>query len=233
MPASQITSESNAMLIRPIAKRNGVTTIIVAGLFIFSSLIALLTTSTSINYYLYFPLLAGLLITGFCLLLIGLAKIHDVYYRFSLTKEGILYFTSRGGFTILWQDIQRIDIPRISDGLELKELPYIGIRLNQREHLINSASLPALSHMLLDQRALVMLTEPNGTLYGNADNMLYPNIKVTHKYHGLQAMFINRMQYLHDTLGYDIYFPNDDLDRSPADFVHLLQELKTHCSRSS
>jgi len=220
------------MLIRPIAKRNGLTITIVAGLFIFSSVIALLTTSADIDYYLYFPLLAASLIIGICLMVIGIAKINDVYYRFSLIKEGIHYFTSRGGFTIFWQDIQRIDIPRINDGLELKELPYIGIRLNQREHLINSASLPTLSHMLLEQRALIMLTEPNSTLYGNADNMLYPDIKITHKYHGLQAMFINRMQYLHNTLGYDIYFPNDDLDRSPTEFVQLLRELKTHCSRS-
>jgi len=220
------------MLIRPIAKRNGVTVTIVAVLFIFSSIIALLTTSTDNGYYLYFPLLAGSLIIGICLLIIGIAKINDMYYRFSLTKEGLHYFTSRGGFTILWQDIQRIDIPKINDGLTLKELPYIGIRLNQREHLINSASLPTLSHMLLEQRALIMLTDPNSSLYGNADNMLYPDIKVPHKYQGLQAMFINRMQYLHNTLGYDIYFPNDDLDRPPAEFVQLLREFKTDCSRS-
>lgn len=220
------------MLIRPIAKRNGVTVTIVAGLFIFSSIIALLTTSTDTNYYLYFPLLAGALIIGICLLIVGIAKINDVYYRFSLTKEGIHYFTSRGGFTILWQDIQRIDIPKINNGLELQELPYIGIRLKQREHLINSASLPTLSHMLLEQRALIMLTEPNSTLYGNAENMLHPDIKTHHKYQGLQAMFINRMQYLHNTLGYDIYFPNDDLDRPPAEFVQLLREFKTDCSRS-
>ena len=221
------------MLIRPIAKRNGVTFTIVAGLFIFSSITALLTTSNDAGNFLYFPLLAASLLVGICLLIVGIAKINDMYYRFSLTKEGLHYFTSRGGFTILWQDIQRIDIPKINDGLELKELPYIGIRLKQRDHLINSASLPTLSHMLLEQRALIMLTDPNSTLYGNADNMLYPDVKVTHNYHGLQAMFINRMQYLHNTLGYDIYFPNDDLDRAPAEFVQLLREFKTDCSRSS
>ena len=220
------------MLIRPIAKRNGLTITIVAGLFIFSSVIALLTTSANSDYYLYFPLLAAMLILGLCLLIIGIVKINDVSYRFSLTNEGIHYFTSRGGFTVLWQDIQRIDIPKINNGLELTELPYIGIRLNEREHLINSASLPTLSHMLLEQRALVMLTDPQSTLYGNADNMLYPDIKVTHGYQGLQAMFINRMQYLHNTLGYDIYFPDDDLDRPPAEFVQLLREFKNHCPRS-
>ncbi|MDX2319798.1 MAG: DUF2982 domain-containing protein [Moritella sp.] len=216
------------MLIRPIAKRNGVTFTIVAGIFIFSSIIALLSITT--NNTLYFPLFAGSLIIGIVLLIIGIVKINDVDYRFSLTNEGIHYFTSRGGFTILWQDIQRIDVPRINDGLTLKDLPYIGIRLTQREHLINSASLPTLSHMLLEQRVLIMLTNPTASLYGNADNMLYPDIKVTHKYQGLQAMFINRMQYLHNTLGYDIYFPTDDLDRSPAEFVQLLRKFKTHQS---
>jgi len=220
------------MLIRPIAKRNGITVTIIAALLIFSSIISLLTTSADTGNYLYFPLAAGALIIGICLLIVGIVKINDLYYRFSLTKEGIHYFTSRGGFTILWEDIQRIDIPKINEGLELKELPYIGIRLKHREHLINSASLPTLSHMLLEQRALIMLTAPNSTLYGNADNMLYPDVKVTHNYHGLQAMFINRMQYLHNTLGYDIYFPNDDLDRAPTEFVQLLREFKTDCSRS-
>jgi hypothetical protein len=219
------------MLIRPIAKRNGVTFTLVAGLFIFASIIALLSIANNNSFY--FPLFAGSLIIGIILLIIGFAKINDVDYRFSLTHEGIHYFTARGGFTILWKDIQRIDIPKINNGLALKELPYIGIRLTQREHLINSASLPTLSHMLVEQRALIMLTNPNGTLYGNADNMLYPNIKVTHKYQGLQAMFINRMHYLHDTLGYDIYFPEDDLDRSPAEFVTLLRQFKANCPRSS
>ncbi|MFT5808126.1 MAG: hypothetical protein ACI9LG_002427 [Moritella dasanensis] len=218
------------MLIRPIAKRNGMTVTIVAAVLIFSSIIALLSIAN--NNSLYFPLFAGSLVVGFILLLVGIVKINDVDYRFSLTNEGIHYFTSRGGFTILWQDIQRIDIPRINDGLALKDLPYIGIRLNQRENLINSASLPTLSHMLLEQRALIMLTDPNSTLYGNADNMLYPNVKVTHNYKGLQAMFINRMHYLHDTLGYDIYFPEDDLDRPPAEFVTLLRQFKTNCPRS-
>lgn len=220
------------MLIRPIAKRNGITLTMVAGLLIFSSIITLLTTSSDTNNGLYLPLLAAALIIGIILLIIGIAKINDVDYRFSLTNEGIHYFTARGGFTILWQDIQRIDIPKINDGLALKELPYIGIRLNEREHLINSASLPTLSHMLLEQRALTMLSNPNTSLYGNADNMLYPNVKITHKYQGLQAMFINRMRYLHDTLGYDIYFPVDDLDRSPAEFVTLLRQLKANCPRS-
>ena len=38
---------------------------------------------------------------------------------------------------------------------------------------------------------------------------------------------------LHDTLGYDIYFPEDDLDRSPAEFVTLLRQFKANCPRSS
>lgn len=209
------------MLIRPIAKRNGITLSLLASILIISSIYGLLVEPD--NRYFSFPLMAAILILGLVLLVIGLTIIRDVYYRFSLTENGIHYFTRHGGFTILWQDIQRIDIPKISDGLALKDLPYVGIRLKQHEQLIATASLPILAHMLLEQRALVLLTKSSANLYENADNILYPATKVKHNYRGLQAMFLNRMLFLHNSLGYDIYFPADDLDRPPQQFVQLLR----------
>ncbi len=210
------------MLIRPIAKRNGITLSLLASILIVAAVYGLLVEPD--NRYVSYPLLAALLILGLVLLVIGLTKLRDVYYRFSLTENGIHYFTHHGGFTLLWQDIQRVDIPKINDGLALKELPYIGIRLKQREHLIATASLPILAHMLIEQRALVLLTKPASNLYENADNMLYPTTKIKHNYRGLQAMFLNRMLFLHNSLGYDIYFPVDDLDRPPQQFVQLLRK---------
>ena len=214
------------MLIRPIAKRNGMTYSVVATIIMLVSVIILVAS----NFSPFSTVVAcgGLFVFGTCLLLIGIRKLTDLSYRFSLTAQGIHYFTSRGGFTILWQHIQRIDIPKINNDVGLSELPYVGIRLNQRNDLIDSASLPLLAHMLIEQRALTLLAGSAAHLYGSADNMLYPNIKIEHNYTGLQAMFCNRMQFLHNSLGYDIFFPHDDLDRPPEQFVTLLRNFKNN-----
>ncbi|MFT5880584.1 MAG: hypothetical protein ACI86X_001713 [Moritella sp.] len=227
-----INASDHFMLIRPIAKRNGITLSLLASILVVVAVYGLLLEPN--NRYFSYPLMAACLILGLVLLVVGITKLRDVYYRFSLTDEGIHYFTHHGGFTLLWQDIQRIDIPKISDGLALTELPYVGVRLKQREHLIDTASLPILAHTLIQQRALVLLMKPTSNMYENADNMLYPTTKVKHNYRGLQAMFFNRMLFLHNALGYDIYFPSDDLDRSPQQFVQLLRKyMRNNLERHS
>ena len=214
------------MLIRPIAKRNGMTYSMIAMVIMIASVIILVVSNFS--PFSIVVACSGLFIFASCLLVIGIRKLTDLSFRFSLTVQGIHYFTSRGGFTILWQHIQRIDIPTINDTTGRSQLPYVGIRLRQRNSLIDSASLPLLAHMLIEQRALILLAGAPTQLYGNADNMLYPNIKIEHNYSGLQAMFSNRMQFLHNSLGYDIFFPYDDLDRPPVQFVTLLRNLKNN-----
>jgi len=216
------------MLIKPMANRNGLTFAVIAGLLVILSLFALLTsTNSSINI-----VSAVALMLGFCLAIIAFGKLRDVNYRFSLTQDGIHYFTYRGGFTLLWQDIQRIDVPTVQQSLERTGLPYIGIRLNNYERFIHTASLPVLAHMLIDQRALTLMIENTQSHFGRGDNMLFPDNKNTadhvHKrtVTGLRAMFIDRMQFLHDNLGYDIYFPVDDLDRDPLLFVQLLRNFR-------
>ncbi|MCR6555175.1 DUF2982 domain-containing protein, partial [Aeromonas sp. CPF2-S1] len=46
------------------------------------------------------------------------------------------------------------------------------------------------------------------------------------RYEGVIAMLGNRMARLRDLLGYDLLVPDNSLDRSPEDFVHLLQQYQ-------
>lgn len=216
------------MLIKPMASRNGLTFALLSGLLIIVSLFGLLVPTTQLlNIIAISTLIMGI----FCAI-IAVGKLRDVNYRFSLTKEGIHYFTYRGGFTLLWQDIQRIDIPTIQQSLERKELPYIGIRLNNYSHFIHTASLPVLAHILIDQRVLTLMTDVKPADFGQSDNILFPENKnhahrqLKNELTGLRAMFLERMLFLHDNLGYDIYFPVDDLDRKPLLFVQLLCDFR-------
>lgn len=208
------------MLIQPISKRNGLTFSALGVWLICISLFSLL--------YALLPkfIMSGLLILGLVVLVIGIRKLSDTFYRFSLTEQGIHYFTRSGGCTILWKDIQRIDIPKMIDGTEEIDLPYIGIRLSDPRRLISTASLPMLAHMLIEQRALVQLSLSDTELIEHADTQLSPAASEEIQLEGLQVQFLKRMTLLHKTLGYDFYFPIDDIDRSPEQFVDLLRTLK-------
>ncbi len=212
------------MLIRPISKRNGLTFTVSGAFLICISLFCLL--------YELLPkvIMAGLLILGLVILVIGIRKLSDTFYRFSLTEQGIHYFTRSGGCTILWKDIQRIDIPKIINGTEEIQLPYIGLRLSNPRRLISTASLPMLAHMLIEQRALVQLSLTDSDLLEHADTLLSAAATDELDFKGLHAQFLKRMTLLHKTLGYDFYFPTDDIDRSPEQFVNLLRTLKRAAS---
>lgn len=208
------------MLIQPISKRNGLTFSLLGSILICFSLICIA--------YALLPrfLMAVGLILGLVILVIGIRKLSDTFYRFSLTEQGIHYFTRSGGCTILWKDIQRIDIPKITQGTEAIPLPYIGLRLSNPKRLLDTASQPMLAHMLFEQRALVQLSLSESDLLEHADTLLSAAASDDLNFEGLQGQFLKRMSLLHKTLGYDFYFPIDDIDRSPEQFVNLLRTLK-------
>lgn len=209
------------MLIKPNSSKNTFTFAVLASVLLLFSSLALLTLQD-----LFIKTISGIsFITGIILLIAAFTKWRDVQYRFSLTLEGIVYFTSKGGFTVPWEDIQRIDIPNAPTPIP-SPLPYIGIRLSEHSRLLQSASLPLLARILIQQRGLTVQSYNVEGNFGASSNMLFPKVTSDKRYTGLQKMFYERMQFLHNNLGYDLYFPLDDIDREPLQFVRLLRNLK-------
>lgn len=164
-------------------------------------------------------------------LIIGWFKLREPNYSLEITKEHIIYHHRRGKWRIHWDNIQRVDVPRVSRGIETVELEMLGFRLKNSDSFLDDISMRLITHLLLEQRPLVMHNlDPNcttGRCYG--DDMIEDE-KYTRQdgseVKGVTAMFGNRMLKLKERLGYDVFISTNELDRSPQEFIQLIKDCQ-------
>lgn len=215
--------------IKGISKRNGLTftlgSLLLLGLVILFS--GMGTLAKIPTYFLVVVSLAGVFI--------GIVKLKEPEYSLVLDKKGIRYLHARGSWFVPWQDIQRIDIPTVDQGLDKKHLPYVALRLKSQVRLLDTISLRLASYLVTEQReiAIAALKQdfdnwqcadgscPSEVLYRFEDYETEDKV-----YKGLRAMLGHRLEILRDKLGYDVYIPASALDREPNDFVGLLRRLQ-------
>jgi len=171
-------------------------------------------------------------------LIIGWFKLREPEHSFEITKECIIYHHRRGKWRIKWDNIQRIDVPRITKGMETVELEMLGFRLKRTDPFLDNISLRLITHLLMEQRPLVMHSaEPGcetGRCYG--DDMMEGEKFVREdgkEIKGVLAMFGNRMQKLKTRLGYDVFISTNEIDRSPQAFIQLLRECQDTVQRDT
>lgn len=144
----------------------------------------------------------------------------------------------RGGWILKWRNIQRIDQPRIHLGWDLVELPYIGLKIKDYDAFLTLITPRLAVRLLTEQRAVLMQamrSERSDCPTGGCGSGLLGEGLLEEsrfcspsgqRYEGVIAMLGNRMARLRDLLGYDLLVPDNSLDRSPEDFVHLLQQYQ-------
>lgn len=172
--------------------------------------------------------LYGLLLAAMVATLLGLLKIREPGTSLRLCPHYLQYFHPRGQWALPWTDIRRIDVPHMDLTQNYQPLPYVGLKLNNYDTLLNNISLRLASKLLMEQRPVLVqaLSQscPTGSC-GMEDLIENDTFKSDSKvYRGLLAMLANRMQTLRKILGYDLYIPANSLDRSCEDFVQLLRQ---------
>ncbi|MDF2178642.1 DUF2982 domain-containing protein [Aliiglaciecola sp. CAU 1673] len=206
--------------IRADTKRNGFTTM----------LIGIIGLSLSLAWLAWLPpvmKLAGIFLTSASLvaILIGWFKIREPAYSVALTKEKLRYEHRKGQWQLDWTNIQRVDIPRVSRGLEQQDLAMVGIRIKHYEPLLETISPRLASNILMQQRALLLQDScKTGQCY--SENLVEGETfkgENGRQYRGIQAMFANRMRRTREILGYDLFIDVAELDRPATDFVNLLR----------
>lgn len=216
------------LTIRPYSKRNGVTL----------TLIGVVCAVLGLSFTLFFTQMfaMGLVFTGIgmtCLVL-GIAKLYEPEVSLRLTPSGLDYYHRRGRWHIDWDNIHRLDIARVSQNLDLIELPYIGFKLNQINPLLDCISPRLATGLLTEQRPLLMTAATQDEDLQELEKFLgvefTPLVVNGERYKGVLAMFGHRTQTLNSQLGYHIYLPHDCLDRSPREFISLINEWRqAHC----
>ncbi|MCL1088527.1 DUF2982 domain-containing protein [Shewanella profunda] len=214
--------ESDVISVRPLSKRNGLTLTWVGA----SSLIL------GFGLFIIFPEFFAIGLVFFSLgaiaLILGLAKVYEPETTISLDEQGLIYFHRRGKVFIAWDNIQRVDIPRVTQGINTIELSYLGIKLKHLNPILDNISLRLATGLLTEQRPLLVTAasqqEDLATLETYMGTEFSPLVIEGDRYRGVLAMFGHRCVMLDTHLGYHLYIPHDSLDREPQDFIKLLRQ---------
>lgn len=220
--------EDGSIFIRANGKRNSLTSLIVGTFTLLVAVLMFRILPKNFELLAIFTTSAGIIA-----LLLGYLKIREPDHSLAISKENIDYRHRSGSWKLAWDNVQRIDVPKITSGMEQKQLFLVGIRLKDYGPILDSISPRLMTHLLMEQRPLLLHSDKtncaSGTCYGDDliedDYFKDDNGKV---YKGVQGMFAHRMQKLRDRLGYDLYINSAELDRPVDEFAELLRS----CHRS-
>ncbi|MGS0696900.1 DUF2982 domain-containing protein [Shewanella sp. 0m-4] len=215
---------NEALLIRPINKRNGLTLTFFGLLSVMISLGLFLSGN-----HLFAP---GMVFFAFGAIaaVLGISKLVEPEVTVELTAQGIKYFHRRGQVVITWDNIQRLDQPRVLQGLDTLTLPYIGIKLKRVGPILECISLRLAAGLLTEQRPLLMTASAQDEDLSTLENQMVeeftPFVEDNDRFKGVLAMFGHRCRLLDAHLGYHLFISTDTVDRPANEFLLLLREYK-------
>lgn len=217
--------------IKAASKGNGLTTLLfgVVALTLGFTLLGLISQSFILVAIAFIALGIIAVVTGFF-------KIKEPDYSVILTEQGIHYQHRYGTWDIPWENLQRIDAPRVTRGIEQVDLCMVGFKIKEYSSFLANISQRLMTNTLMEQRPLLMQNmeancntgECAGSDLIEDQKFKLPNGKLLT---GVQGMFANRMNKLRDRLGYDVYINEAELDRSVDEFVALVRALHENVKR--
>lgn len=219
--------DEHPIQIRATAKRNGLSSLIFGVVLLIIAILMFRILPDDVT-------LVAIFVTSTALvaLLLGFLKLREPQHSLSISKTQIDYQHRNGRWSLDWNNVQRIDIPKVSAGLEQKALSLVGFRVKQYGPILQSISPRLMTHILMEQRPLLLHNNSQcatGSCYGEdllEDDFFKDSDGKVYK--GVQAMFANRMVKLRERLGYDLFINSAELDRSVEEFAELLRS----CHRS-
>jgi hypothetical protein len=169
---------------------------------------------------------------------VGVEKWMQPLYSVVLCYDHIQFHHRYGGWCLPWDKLQRIDVPRLSDGLSWHDMNYVGLRLSDPDYLLDSLSPRLSAHLLTEQRAALLASLRRSCKHCQdskvSDHLIeddYFKSSSGKIYTGLTGMFANRMKKLRELTGYDLLIEQDILDREPEDFISLVRNYKNQTLR--
>jgi hypothetical protein len=170
-------------------------------------------------------------------LIIGFFKLREPEYSLELTREHIIYYHRRGKWRVSWENIQRIDVPRVTKGMAQVDLEMIGFQLRDADIFLDEISPRLITYLLMEQRPLTMQNRAQNATSGRSygadmieDETFLRTSGETVK--GVSAMFGHRMGKLRNQLGYDIFISTNEIDRDVKKFISLLKDCQDSAIKS-
>ena len=220
---------TEALAIYPHTKRNGLTFALAGATGLLISFVLF------IQYSSLFPFSLLLFGASSVSVLLGAAKLNEPLISLELNEKGLTYFHRRGQVAIEWLNLQRIDNVRVTQNMELIELPYIGFKVKKMNPVLDSISPRLATGLLTEQRPLLMTAATHDEDLHSLEQYLSaefsPFVSHGERYRGVLAMFGRRSETLAENLGFHLYVSHDALDRDSKEMLTLLREWQQQAMR--
>lgn len=166
-----------------------------------------------------------LICASLVLVLVGILKYLEPGTSFFITPEMIVYCHRSGQWKLQWQDIIRVGELKADVKGEHIQLPYVGIKLNNLDHIAKNIS-PRLANKLIHEQQELLILAMNNNEIDYKDSLInfepYTLNGVTYK--GPIAAWLHRSEQLAKAYGYHLFLPENSLDRSLKKFLTLLKK---------
>lgn len=220
-------TEFTPIYVRATAKRNGITSLVLGGAGLAVSVVFL-------RYFSEWLFLAGIFLTSASIvaLLVGWFKLREPEHSIAITKERIDYRHRLGGWHLDWDNVQRVDCPRVRQGMDHVPLEAVGFRLREYGPFLRAISPRLATHILMEQRPLLLHSEDENCATGSCyqqsmfDDKQYV-LEDGEVLTGIKAMLANRMTQLREQLGFDVFLSASDLDRPPQEFAAWMKQCQS------
>ncbi|GAA4875194.1 DUF2982 domain-containing protein [Ferrimonas pelagia] len=198
--------------IAPMSRRNSITLLICGALFFALSLLLGQTPSLK-------PVAFCLGVVACSALFFGIIKRQDPPTTLKLSPQGLTFQHRKGQWYLPWEQIQRLDLPKLIDGYRC--LDFVGLRLRTTEPHIAAITPRLALALLMEQRPLQQLAQPC------EDGNCTPTISDSRNgLTGVMAAYVAQLEVLRSGYGFDLYIPRSMMDRSPKQMLILLKQYR-------
>ena len=159
-------------------------------------------------------------------IIFGYVMMIRAVVKFTLTATHLQQHLYKGGWVTQWCNIEKIGhcFYTDKDGWQ-HPLPWVGIKLKNYSPYLESICPRIITEILFNQRSLLYLGAKQKKQTDHFEDMVLDSKSsiTSHgeRFEGLQAMLANRMQYQRGYYDYDIFIPENDLDRPVEEFIGL------------
>ncbi|WP_115719268.1 DUF2982 domain-containing protein [Gallaecimonas mangrovi] len=141
------------------------------------------------------------------LLILGIGKLTEPKVSLSINNHSLSLHHRRGGWSLKWRDIQRIDQLSLGSGFEKMDLPYIGFRLKSPESILDTINTRLAVGLLTEQRNVLLMALRSNCPTCQADDLFEANhyrSPTGKEYRGVLGMLGQRMKRLRELTGFDL-----------------------------
>ena len=159
------------------------------------------------------------------LILIGVLKYLEPGTSLFITPKTIRYCHRHGQWALPWQDIIRFGELKADVQGEHIQLPYVGIKLNNLDHIAKSISPRLANKLIHEQQELLILAIANKEVEFEGSLINFEPYTLNEViYKGPIAAWLHRSEQLAKAYGYHLFLPESSLDRNLNSFLKLLKK---------